>query len=281
MKELTSMKVGFIGAGNMASAIIKGMIATAFVPAEQVLVTDHSPDKLQAFTEATGTVACSTSEELAAQADVVVIAVKPNQFETLLTPLRDTLQRHRPLIVSIAAGVTLAQLEAMIGAAPALPIVRVMPNVNAVIGASMSAVAGNQAAAKEEIQLVLDMFNAVGMAMELDEEKFSIFIGIAESSPAYAYLFIDALARGALKAGMSKEQATRIAAQAVLGSAKMVLESDEAPWVLIDKVCSPGGTTIAGLCKLEDEGFSSTVVKGVEATIAKDQEMLRSAEAKR
>ncbi|WP_195576126.1 pyrroline-5-carboxylate reductase [Paenibacillus sp. 1001270B_150601_E10] len=270
------MRVGFIGAGNMASAIIRGVIAQSFIDAKQVYVTDHSPDKLKAFTEETGTIACCSSEELLERVDVVVLAVKPHQFEALLQPLKGLIQSRQPLIVSIAAGLTLERIQQMIGEDAPVAIVRAMPNVNALVGASMSAIAGNAVATREQVQYLLDMFNAIGMAMELDEDSFSIFIGIAGSSPAYAYLFIDALARGALKAGMSKEKATRIAAQAVLGSAKMVLESEDAPWVLIDKVCSPGGTTIAGLCALEDAGFSSTVIKCVDATIAKDQEMLHN-----
>ena len=149
------------------------------------------------------------------------------------------------------------------------PIVRVMPNVNAMIGEGAAAVCGNKFPSKEQVNFVVEMFNAIGMAMELPENYFSVYTAIAGSSPAYAYLFIDSLARGAVKNGLPKDIATKIAAQAVLGSAKMILESDEDPWVLINKVCSPGGTTVAGLVALEDEAFISTVIKGVDATIKK------------
>jgi len=148
-----------------------------------------------------------------------------------------------------------------------------MPNVNATVGEGCAAVAGNAAASREDVELVLGMFQAVGEAWELDESQFSAFTAIAGSAPAFAYLFVDSLARGAVKAGMPKALATSIAAQAVLGSARMVLESDSSPWDLIDTVCSPGGTTVAGLLALEDRGFLSTVVHGVSSTIARDKEI--------
>lgn len=267
------MKIGFIGIGNMASAIVRGMLAKQFMKSTDIYVSSKQLDKLKRFAEETGTNYCSSNEELVSQVDVVVLAVKPNMFEEILTQLRPQLQEKNPLIVSIAAGLTLHTIHTFAGSYHPYAIVRVMPNVNAVIGESMSAVCKNEFTSPEQLQFVLDIFNSVGLAMELDEKLFSIFIGIAGSAPAYAYLFIDSLARGALKAGMNKEQATRIAAQAVMGSAKMILETNEAPWVLIDKVCSPGGTTIAGVAALEDRNFISTVMHSVEATIQRDREL--------
>lgn len=267
------MKVGFIGTGNMASAIIKGMIAKGFMEPSDIYVSSLQLPKLKKFAEETGTTFCPSNEELVAQVDVVILAVKPNLFEKILPGLQPNLQDRKPLIVSIAAGVSLEKIQRLIGDDYTNPIVRVMPNVNAMIGESMSAVSKNEHVTTAQMDFVLGMFNAVGLAIEIEERYFSIFIGIAGSAPAYAYLFIDSLARGALKAGMNKEQATRIAAQTVLGSAKMILESNEAPWVLIDKVCSPGGTTIAGISALEDRNFISTVMHAVEATIQRDKEI--------
>lgn len=148
-----------------------------------------------------------------------------------------------------------------------------MPNVNAMIGKGAAAVCGNTFASEEQIEYVLQMFQAVGLAWRLPEKDFSNFTALAGSSPAYAYLFIDSIARAGVKNGLSKELCTEIAAQAVLGSAQMILESGENPWTLIDSVCSPGGTTVAGLLALEEEAFISTIVKGIDATIVRDQEL--------
>ncbi|ALV22488.1 MAG: pyrroline-5-carboxylate reductase [Carnobacterium sp.] len=269
------MKVGFIGIGNMASAIIKGMIQQGHTKSEDIYVTNRTSDKLAAFTAETHTIACASNEELIKSVDVVVLATKPTTLPAILPALSSTIQQHDPLIVSIAAGTTLEQLANLLGEKSKNPIIRAMPNLNSMIGEGMTAVCGNAAASAEQVTFILDMFKAIGEAVELEEKDFSTFTAIAGSSPAYAFLFIDSLARGAVKNGMPKDLATKIAAQAVLGSAKMILESDQSPWNLIDQVCSPGGTTVAGIVALEDEKFISTVIKGVDATIAKDQELMQ------
>lgn len=268
------MRVGFVGTGNMASAIIKGMINQEHTKAEDIFVFDVDTEKMHQFVSETETTACKSSEELVRFSDILVLAVKPNHFEAVLTPLKELIQERKPLIVSIAAGTSIEKIHKLLESSDDLAIIRVMPNVNAMIGEGMAAVCGNQSAGKEQVAFVLDMFNAIGMAIELPEHHFSTFTAIAGSSPAYAYLFIDSLARGAVKNGLPKDLADTIAAQAVLGSAKMILESKEDPWVLINKVCSPGGTTVAGLVALEDEAFISTVIKGVDATIKRDKELM-------
>ncbi|MGO1317735.1 MAG: pyrroline-5-carboxylate reductase [Cellulomonadaceae bacterium] len=268
------MKVGFIGFGNMSSAIVRGALTHGFLAPQDVVV--HDPDAARAHraAEELGFTVADSNEDLVAQVDAVVLAIKPQVFAAALPPLAAVLAERGTLLVSIAAGTPLATIARLLGGTGAQqPTVRVMPNVNATIGAAMSAVAGNDAASAEQVRFVLDLFGAVGRAIELPEDHFSTYTAIAGSAPAYAYLFIDALARGALRAGMPKALATEVAAQTVLGSAQMILESDDAPWVLIDKVCSPGGTTIAGLMALEDGGFVSTVVDGVQATIDRDREL--------
>ena len=268
------MKIGFIGAGNMATAIASGIVARGVVQGSDVVVHDVHAAGAQALAHRLGATVAPSNEALVDAVDVVVLAIKPQVIPAALPPLAAALAESGALLVSIAAGTSLARLEQLLGDGGAdLPVVRVMPNVNAMVGAGMAAVAGNKAASEEQVATVVDLFRAVGDAIELPEPSFSTFTAIAGSAPAYAYLFIDALARGALKAGMPKDMATRIAAQTVLGSARMILESDDAPWVLIDKVCSPGGTTIAGLMALEDGGFVSTVVDGVQATIDRDLEL--------
>lgn len=280
------MTVGFIGTGNMTTAIVRGMVAAGFVPASEIVVFDPNAHKREALARDLGVVAVESNKALVAESDVVVLAVKPQMLPGVLAPLAAQIADRRRVVVSIAAGTTLAKLDGLLAVegtdgtdgaegteAGATPVVRVMPNVNAMIGAGMAAVCGNAAASSDDVAFVVAMFTSVGAAIELPEAQFSTYTAIAGSSPAFAYLFIDALARAAVAAGMGKELATQIAAQTVLGSAQMVLESEKSPWDLIDTVCSPGGTTVAGLLALEDRAFLSTVAHGVAATIARDREL--------
>lgn len=270
------MTVGFIGTGNMATAIVRGVVADGFVAASDIVVFDPDAAKREALGAELGVQVAASNDELVERVDVVVLAVKPQVVPAVLPAIAGRLADRRRVLVSIAAGTPLTRLEELLtagGSGPRQPVVRVMPNVNAMIGAGMAAVCGNDAASTEDVAQVLGMFAAVGDAIELPESQFSTFTAVAGSAPAFAYLFVDALARGAVKAGMAKDLATRIAAQTVLGSAQMVLESDRSPWDLIDMVCSPGGTTVAGLVALEDRAFLATVVHGVTATIERDKEM--------
>lgn len=174
-------------------------------------------------------------------------------------------------MISIAAGKTLGFIEEALGFSPAL--VRVMPNINAKVGAAMSAFCANQQVTQEQKKLVARLFCAIGQVKELDEAFFPLFGVIAGSAPAFAYLFIDSLARAAVKNGMQKQVALEIAAQTVLGSAKLILEGGEHPWALIDQVCSPGGTTIEGIAALQDAGFEAGVRKSVDAALEKDRKL--------
>lgn len=264
------MKIGFIGAGNMTSAIVKGMVQAGHSQ-EDIYISNRSVEKLERLTKETRTVACYSNAELVSKVDVVVLATKPNIFETLLAELAPDFAKYNPLIVSIAAGKTLDQLQQLIGAESAARIVRVMPNLNVQVGEGMSAVCGNEHVSQEEIRYVMSVFQSIGEAVDIKESDFSAFSAIAGCSPAFAFMFIDSLARAAVKYGIPKELATKIAAQAVRGSSKMVLESDDSPWDLIDQVSSPGGTTIEGVLALEEHGLSTAVTKAVDAAVEKDK----------
>lgn len=267
------MKIGFIGTGNMASAIINGIISKEYISNSNIYCTELDQKKLNDFCTKTGVNQCKDNNELIETVDYLILAVKPHIIPQILRELKDNIIKNNNVIISIAAGVSIEQLEDLLS--DEISIVRVMPNVNAMIGAGVAAVCCNNKTTSDQTQIVIELFEAVGTAYELAEKDFSTFIGIAGSSPAFAYLFIDSLARAAVKNGLPKDQANKIAAQAVLGSAKMILESDQDPWQLINMVCSPGGTTVAGIVALEDEKFISTVIKGVDVTIAKDKEMLK------
>ncbi|MEE6280360.1 pyrroline-5-carboxylate reductase [Georgenia sunbinii] len=270
------MTIGFIGAGNMAGAIIRGLVAAEVVTGRDILVHDVSPQAAQDLARETGASVASSASSLVAGSEVVVLAVKPQVVAAVLRETGETIAGHRPLIVSIAAGTTLATLAGHLPAGKDVPVVRVMPNVNAMIGAGVAAVCGNEAATAADLARVQEIFAAVGEVVELPEKDFSTFTALAGSGPAFVFTFIDALARGGVMSGMPKKLATLIAAQTVLGSAQLVLDSAEdghTPADLVDMVSSPAGTTVAGLVAMEQAGFSPAVVRAVQATVARGDEL--------
>ncbi|WP_304509610.1 pyrroline-5-carboxylate reductase [Anaerotignum sp.] len=264
------MKFGFIGAGNMVSAIVKGMtLGTGSYEGKSIFISSKSVASAKKLAEECGANACNTSREVIQNSDVVILGVKPNVLSVILPELQGDFAEKKPLVVSIAAGKTLEYLSDFFP--EKTPIVRVMPNINAKIGASTTGLCVNEFVSEQQRKLVGDVFSTIGTVAEIEESQFSIFSVIGGASVAFAYLYMDALAHAALKAGMPKKQALQITAETVLGSAKMVLESNEAPWPLIDQVCSPGGTTIEGVTALQAEGFEATLVKAFDAVLAKDK----------
>lgn len=264
------MKIGFIGAGNMASNIVKGMLATQRWKASEIMLSDIDSEKLAELQTDLAVETTNNNQEMAQWADVLILAVKPQLMPLVVAEIKEIVKTKHLLVISIAASITLATLEELFGDSN-LSIIRVMPNINVMVQMAMSAVCANRATTEVDIEKVLAIFNAIGKTELVEEAQFANFTAIAGCSPAFVYMFIDALARGAVKNGMAKDKATRVAAQAVLGSAKMVLSSNVSPWDLVDVVCSPGGTTIAGVAKLEDEKFMSAIIKAVDATIEKDE----------
>ncbi|WGN90505.1 pyrroline-5-carboxylate reductase [Ligilactobacillus faecis] len=261
------MEIGFIGVGNMAKAIINGWQKNGV----QAKINVHSAHKENYVPYATehGLYACSDNVSVVQNSDIVFLAVKPLVLGKVLAEIKASVKQKKPLIVSMVTGVSLDELTKALD--PQVKLIRIMPNVNVEIGEGMTALVANKNVASEELKNVTELFELVGKTQLLPEKDFSTFVALAGSSPAYVYFFIDAMARTGVKYGLSKAQATQIAAQAVLGSAKKVLHETKSPMDLIDDVCSPGGTTIAGLLALEEAGFMTAVVKGLDATIKKDQ----------
>lgn len=266
------MKLGFIGAGNMATAIIQGILNKNKVPASAIFVSNQTYAKAQALATKTGIIACTSNTEVVRNADVIFLSVKPHIIADVLQETKEHIVGNKKIVVSIAAGVNIETLEKL--TTQGTPIIRVMPNVNATVGEGAASICGNSACTREQIDFIIELFTSTGKAYELPEKQFSIFSAIAGASPAYAYLFIDALSRVAVKHGLPKGVATQIAAQAVFGSAKMVAESTDVPWALIDKVCSPGGTTVEGLLAMEEANFTTAVTKAIDAVVAKDKELM-------
>ena len=263
-------KLGFIGCGNMATAIIGGSVSSEFLKGDQICVFDVDTQKADFLNKEYGVNVISTVGELAENCEFVVLAVKPQVFPTVLPQIKDKL--NNTTIVSIGAGKTLQYIGSFLE--NETPIIRVMPNINAKVGASMSAVCRNEIADEEAIRFVKGLCNSFGEVMELPESQFPLFGVIAGCSPAYSFMFIDSMAREAVKNGMKKDEALKICAQAVLGSAKMILEDKENnPWALINSVCSPGGTTIEGVAKLQEEKFDTAVMDAVKASLDKDKKL--------
>ncbi|MHA3066555.1 pyrroline-5-carboxylate reductase [Lacticaseibacillus saniviri] len=264
------MKIGFIGAGNMAQAMINGWLKQKTVAATDILIHGGNPAHYQAFADESGVVALDSNQAVAEQADLLVLAVKPMMASDIFEEVTDILQKRQIPVVSIMSGVSLLQMEGYLNDRD-YPLIRIMPNLNVAINAGMTAYAAN-ATAQSAVPEVVALLDALGASIALPEADFSTFVALAGSSPAFIYLFIDALSRAGVKHGLTKDAATKIAAQALVGSGQMVLASSESPFDLIDKVSSPGGTTVAGVLAMEAAGFMTSVVAGVDATIAKDQE---------
>ncbi len=261
--------IGFIGCGNMASAIIKGVVANSLFKGEEISVYDPCKEKCEHLNSLYGVVVAESEEALAKHCDKIVLSVKPNVIATVLQKIDATIKQTNALIISIAAGKTLEFISSNITFQAR--IARVMPNINATVGAAVSGYCVN--GSEDDKAFVKSFCESFGTAVELEEKDFSIFSAIGGCSPAFAYMFIDSLARAAVKNGLPRDKALQIAAGAVLGSAKMIMKSHEHPWQLVDRVCSPGGTTIEGVAALQENGFEAAVTKAVEASFLKDKKV--------
>ena len=264
------LKIGFLGAGKMATALAQGFIRGKLVEPSSVIASDVSHAALAAFKNVTGAATAKSNHEAVKSAEVLILAVKPDQITTVAAEVRNLLTEQH-LLISIAAGVSLAKLESAFGSN--IPLVRVMPNTPALIGHSASAFAVNKAVSNSNAELVLQLFSSVGLAFELKEPLLDAVTGLSGSGPAYVYLFIEALSDGGVAAGLPRDIATRLAAQTVLGSAKMVLETGIHPGALKDMVTSPGGTTIEGLHELEKGKLRGSVISAVRAATEKAKKL--------
>lgn len=261
MAEAATLQVGFLGAGRMATALAKGWLRAGLIHADGCRASDPLPQARQAFTVETGCLAVVGNREIVPPSDVLVLAVKPQSMPALLEEIRPLVAGK--LVVSIAAGITLRQLAAGLGSSCRL--IRVMPNTPCLIGASASGYSPGDNASAEDLALVDRLLKAVGVAFRLPEHLLDAVTGLSGSGPAFVYLMIEALSDGGVRVGLPRDVATALAAQTVLGAAKMVLETQSHPGVLKDMVASPGGTTIAGLHALERGGVRGALMDAVEA----------------
>lgn len=264
------LTIGFLGAGRMASALAKGFIRANVVPADHIMASDVMMRARNTFTRETGARTTGRNSEVVAFGRVLVLAVKPDQTEAVLADIcQDFTPKH--LLVSIAAGVPLAKLQARLG--EGARVIRVMPNTPALVGASASAFSLGKHSRPEDAKLVKKLFTAVGVAFQVKEPLLDAVTGLSGSGPAYVYQFIEALSDGGLAMGLARDVSTQLAAQAVLGAAKMVLETGHHPGALKDQVTSPGGTAIEGVHELEKGALRGTVINAVRAATEKSKKL--------
>ena len=265
--------ISFIGGGNMASAIINGLISSNLASPAQITATARTPQTLAALQERFDIDTTLDNAEAAKKADILFLAVKPYLFPEIIPAIRNSISKDA-LVISIAAGQTLSSIESLFGFP--LALVRAMPNTPAMVGEAMSALCFHPQVSEEQRETAVTIFNSFGKCEVVTEGLMNTVIGVSGSSPAYVYMFIEAMADAAVADGMPRTQAYKFAAQSVLGSAKMVLETGMHPGVLKDAVCSPGGTTIEAVAALEQQGMRSAIITAQRACVQKASDMCKS-----
>lgn len=256
------MKIGFIGFGKMATAISQGLQATS----HDIIISASSLERSKEIAQALGLAYAQNHQDLIDQSDIVILGIKPQIYPSVLSPLT-----FKQPVISMAAGLTLGRLEDLIG--NHLPLLRIMPNMNAQILKSTTALTYNDLVNKALLGEVTAIVESFGTCFPIAEKDFDTFTALAGSSPAYLYLFIEAMAKAGLKHGLPKAQALEIISQTVLASALQLLQGQDSPYDLMDKICSPGGTTIAGLMELERTGLTHAVSSAIDKTIERAQEL--------
>lgn len=262
------MNIGFIGTGNMASAMIAGLHQRH--PDWALHGFNRSQARLDGLVAQYGLHAAASLQTLVAATDYLVLAVKPQGYDAMLAQLKSLLQ-PRHTVITVAVGYSIARVQSHIG--ESVPIVRSMPNTPASVGAAMSALCGSAGMPEERRQAVQALYESFGRIAWIDEAQFDIFSAVAGSSPAWIYMAIEALADAAVQHGMPRAQAYAVVSQAVLGAAQLVRDSGQQPGVLKDQVCSPGGTTIAGVAALERAGMRAGWFDAVAACVARAADM--------
>lgn len=271
-----NQKIGFIGVGNMGSSLLQGILESENIDNSLFFINDHNMSNCLAVKAKFPDITIFESEkEVAREVDIIFLAVKPQSVSDVLAEIRKELKKTT-VVVSLAAGMTLKQIKALIGYEQ--KIIRAMPNTPSLIHEGMCALTPNLEVSDEELSLVKSLFNCIGKTEVIQEDLMHAAIGLSGSAPAYVFMFIEALADGGVRAGMSRHKAYQFATQTVLGAAKLVQQTKMHPGDLKDRVCSPGGTTIAAVQKLEETGFRSAVLQAVEAAADRSRQLEKQGE---
>ncbi|KAH3748515.1 uncharacterized protein LOC127848271 [Dreissena polymorpha] len=265
-----NMSVGFIGAGRMAQAMAKGFISAGVIKAEHIFASDTDQRMLHTIQKDLGINTTMDNIEVVTKSDLIVLAVKPNVVSSVLKEVSSTVSKSK-IVVSIAAGIPLSAIEKYLPEGSR--VIRVMPNTPALVQAAASVLAPGCAASQGDAELVIELLKCIGIAEPGSEKLLDAVTGLSGSGPAYAFMAIEALSDGGVKMGLPRDLAIKLAAQTLLGAAKMVLETGKHPGELKDQVCSPGGTTIAAMHKLEKAGFRAALIDAVEAATLRAKEL--------
>lgn len=262
--------IGFIGGGNMGGAIIGGIIGSSIAQKDKVIVADLNKEGLKYIEDKYGVKTTTDNIEVAKSSDILFLSVKPNVYSSVIEEIKKVVKKD-VVIVIIAAGKSINEVQNMFERE--IKIVRVMPNTPALVGEGMAAICPSSSVSKEEIEEIELIFDSFGKSEIVGEYLMDTVTGVSGSSPAFVYMFIEAMADSAVLNGMNREQAYKFAAQTVLGSAKMILETGKHPGELKDMVTSPGGTTIEGVAELERLGMRNAVIQAQNACIEKSRKM--------
>ncbi len=264
------MKLGFIGCGNMAQAMMGGIIEAKIISPEEIIASDAFQPCLDGAKEKLNINITTDNKEVASKSEILILAVKPQFYEAVINEIAPVV-KDDIIIITIAPGQTLEKIESLFG--KDIKVVRTMPNTPAMVGEGMTALCANDLMTSEEKDRVQEIIGGFGKALYVPEYMMDSVVAVSGSSPAYVFMFIEALADGAVLLGMGRNDAYTFAAQSVIGSAKMVLETGKHPAELKDMVCSPAGTTIEAVKVLEEEGFRNSVIKAMVACAEKSKNM--------
>lgn len=265
-----SRKIGFIGCGNMGKAMLGALVKSDNINNEDIIVSTKSNESAKRINEEFGVQTTVVNSEVAEKSNILFLAIKPYFFKEVIEEIKYIVSDDT-IIISIAAGVTIGQIEEWFG--KSVKVVRTMPNTPALVGEGMSAVCPNKNITLDELEYVGRLYNSFGKYEILEEKDFHAFIALCGSSPAYVFMFIEAMADAGVKLGIPRAKAYKLAEQSILGAAKLALEAGKHPGVLKDEVCSPGGTTIEAVIDLEKNGFRNTVISAVEKCADKSKNM--------
>ena len=263
-------KIGVIGAGKIGSAIARGIIRAGLVKKENVMASDVSDELRQAIARDLDIKVTPDNGALCDFAEITILAVKPQIVDPVAREIAKKLGKSK-LLISVAAGVPLGRIETHLE--PGARVVRVMPNIPCVVGAGAAGFAGGGHATAADLEKVGAILNSFGVGLAVEEKYLDAVTGLSGSGPAYVFLFMEALADGGVQVGLSRDVALKLAMQTVYGAARMALESNKHLSELKDEVTSPGGTTIAGLYAMEQNGFRGTVMKAVVSATRRSQEL--------
>jgi pyrroline-5-carboxylate reductase len=270
--SLKGRRLGFIGAGNMGEALIKGLVEASIVPADLVHVADVRRDRVEELARRHGIQSAANNLEVVERADVVILAVKPQIMDVVVRDIAPAVT-SRKLLISIAAGVPTARIRAALG--KVVRLIRVMPNTPALVLEGATAIARGPGLEPGDLETAEEIFAAVGKVVVLEEEMMDAVTGLSGSGPAYVALVVEALADGGVRVGLDRATAMTLATQTVLGAAKLLRETGLHPGALKDMVSSPGGTTIAGVAALEEAGLRSALIRAVERATQRSRELGR------